>query len=94
MGIRAGIRLGPDPPGWGAPVPSAQQPATPDHQPEGDQPAAADVTGKSRARVRKQTNGAPSERAGPDFVSDRSDSSNVHSPSKYTSAVLLFEPFF
>lgn len=54
MGHCTGLRLGPDPPGWGPALPPAQQPQTPVHQPEGDQPAAADVTGK------RQTTSAPS----------------------------------
>lgn len=48
VGVSAGIRLGPDPPGWSPPLPSAQQPETPVHQSEGDQPPAADVTGNRR----------------------------------------------
>lgn len=48
MGVCTGIRLGPDAPGWGPPVPSAQQPEAPGHQSEGNQPETADVTGKKR----------------------------------------------
>lgn len=45
LGVRAGVRLRSDPPGRGSPVPPAQQPAAPEHQPEGDQPPAANVSG-------------------------------------------------
>lgn len=44
-GHSAGVRPGADPAGRGAAVPAAQQPEAPHHQPEGDQPEAANVTG-------------------------------------------------
>lgn len=52
MGVRSGVRPGPDPAGWGPPVPASQQPETPVHQPEGDQPETSDVTGKMLEVVR------------------------------------------
>lgn len=51
MGVRAGIRPGPDSPGWSPAVSSAQQPPSPEHQPEGDQPPTADVTGEIQTLV-------------------------------------------
>lgn len=53
-GRRAGVRPGPDPAGRSAAVPAAQQPETSHHQLEGDQPAAPDVTGTRRSKLRKQ----------------------------------------
>lgn len=47
MGVRSGIRPGSNPPGWSPPVPPAQQPEATEHQPEGDQPPAANVTGET-----------------------------------------------
>lgn len=44
MGVRSGVRPGADPAGWGPPVPAPQQPETPVHQPEGDQPETSNVT--------------------------------------------------
>lgn len=41
----AGVRLGANPEGRGAAVSAAEQPETPHHQPEGDQPQATDVPG-------------------------------------------------
>lgn len=52
MGVRSGVRPGADPAGWGAPVPAPQQPETPVHQPEGDQPETTDVTGKGCTKAR------------------------------------------
>lgn len=51
MGVGAGIRLGPDPAGWSPSLPSSQQPETAVHQPEGDQPQTANVTGKRRPEL-------------------------------------------
>lgn len=45
-GDGAGVRPGADPAGRGPAVPAAQQPEPQHHQPEGDQPQAANVTGK------------------------------------------------
>lgn len=42
----AGVRSGANPAGRGAALPTAQQPETSHHQPEGDQSEAADVTGR------------------------------------------------
>ena len=49
--VKEGFRPGPDPPRRGPSVPASQQPPTPVHQPEGDQPTATDVTGKGRTMV-------------------------------------------
>lgn len=68
VGVRAGIRPGSDPAGWSPPLPSAQQPETAVHQPEGDQPAAADVTGKTRTVLPQNYNLDPPNRARPDFT--------------------------
>lgn len=44
-GRGAGVRLGANPEGRGAAVSATEQPETPHHQPEGDQPQATDVPG-------------------------------------------------
>lgn len=46
LGLGAGVRLGADPPRWSPALSVAQQPPGALHQPEGDQPEAADVPGK------------------------------------------------
>ena len=46
LGVRTGLRPGPDPPRRGPSVSASQQPPTPVHQPKGDQPTATDVAGK------------------------------------------------
>lgn len=43
LGLGAGVRLGADPPRWSPALSVAQQPPGALHQPEGDQPEAADV---------------------------------------------------
>lgn len=43
----AGVRPGADPAGRGAAVPAPQQPETSHDQPQGDQPPASDVTGRT-----------------------------------------------
>jgi len=64
MGVCSGIRLGADAPGWSPPLPSAQQPAAPVHQPEGNQPPAADVTGEPSRAVPTLTPLRPQPTAG------------------------------
>lgn len=46
LGLGAGVRPGADPPRWSPALPAAQQSPGALHQPEGDQPEAADVPGK------------------------------------------------
>lgn len=43
LGLGAGVRPGADPPRWSPALPAPQQPPGALHQPEGDQPEAADV---------------------------------------------------
>lgn len=51
MGVRPGIRPRSDTPRWSAPVSTSQQPPTPVHQPQRDQPPTSDVTGMIKKRV-------------------------------------------
>lgn len=45
LGLGAGVRPGADPPRWSPALPATQQPTGTLHQPERDQPEAADVPG-------------------------------------------------